>query len=434
MNGNSHFSTRSSQHSPIPPSLNSAARRARLVLALELGVGAVALVVAGVAATLWVRGRPDVRAGGAGEGDVPMATMFSILQISGQVTFLQGGQVVSGLDLRVRLRVVLGEDGRLAVRLARNLAIGFSRQAAVEFRPDADPRFVTLYQESGTSRVSIDAGKPGEPEGIRIQTKVGDLEASYASFEATVVPEGLYLAVSKGIVRLSVARTGRHVLIVAGQTVFLGPDDDPYRFSEDLSHGQREGAASTASSGDYVLAAPGSVVGTVEEARRIQRAETEQAARTIDPVELVHQSILRTREYLENLDIEACLRQARWPFLLKDEKLTQETVMKAYVILTHRFRKVEIELPAERHWPAEKLVIVMLSENRIVARYPCRVALTGRVGREEGRVKWKDMDVTLVFEKFGDRWLAVSMDFPDKVPIWVTRPEEYKNLEDATGR
>lgn len=418
-----------------PDPIRSAARRARLVLALELGIGAGALAVAVVATTLWVRGKPQGPSGGPEDGGVPVATTFSILRMWGQVAFLQGGQVLLGdLDLRVSFRVVLGENARLAIRLARNLDMGFSRQAAVEFRPAADSRFVTLYLESGTTRVSIDAGKPGEPEGVRIQTRVGDVEASYASFEATVVPEGLYLAVNTGIVRVTVARTGRQVLVVAGQSVFLGPDDEPYRFSDDLALGAREGVASSSGQGDYVLAAPGAVIESVEEARKKVEAEASRIVRSADPLKLVHDLLLQTREDLENLDIDPCLRRARWPFDLKDERLTQETVLKAYVILTHRFRKVEIELPGERHWPAEKLEIVRLSEDRIIARYPCRVALTGRVGREEGRVKWKDIDVTLVFEKTGDRWLAVSMDFPDKVPIWVSKPEEYKKLEDATGR
>lgn len=414
-----------------PDPLRSAAHRARLVRALELGIGAGALLVAALAGVLWVRRGVEAPPAGSDEGDVA-ATTFSILMMSGQVTFLQGGQVlVSDLDLRTQFRVVLGENARLALRLARNLVVGFSRKAAVEFRPEADSRVVTLFLEEGTTRVSIDAGRPGEPEGIRIHTWVGDLDASYASFEATVVPEGLFLAVSAGVVRVTVARTGKQVVILAGGKMFLGVHDEPYRFSEDARLGGHEGSTGDGRPDDFVLAAPGAVIGTLEEAKA--RASTE-AGRALDPVALVRNLIFQTREDLENFDIEPCLKRARWEFRLKDEKIDKKTVMKAYMILTHRFRKVEIELPGDRHWPADKLEIAMLSENRILARYPCRVSLTGRVGREEGRIKWKDIDVTLVFEKTEGRWVAVSMDFPDKVPVWVSKPEEYQKLQEGTVR
>lgn len=415
---------------PYPQgSMGQIARRTTLLRRLEFGIVAAALAVAIVAGALWMRGGPALRR--AGEGETPLVTMFSILAMSGDVTFLQGGKVlISDLDLRANFRVRLGENARLVLQLARNLVIGLSRQADVEFRPRAGDRRVTFYLASGTSRVAIDAGQPGDPTGVRVQTAFADLEASYASFEATVVPDGLYVVVDKGVVRATIARTGRQILVVAGGRLFVSPTGDTYRFGEGAGPGRRGGQAGLQA---YAAGAGGPLVGTEAEARARAAAEAA-SAKSINPLLVVRRMIFQSREDLENLDVEPCVRRSKWPFLLKDEKLVQETVMKAYVILTARYKKVEIELPGERHWPIEKLEIAQLSVSRILARYPCRVALTGRVGSEEDKVKWKDIEVTLVFEKIGERWLAVSMDFPDKVPVWVTKPEEYKKLEDATEK
>lgn len=416
----------------LPPDTVRTARRRNLARRVELGVGASALAVAVVAMVLWAQGTAGTAPVEPGAGIESGIPMLEVLAREGDVTFLQGGKalILTALNLHANFRVRLAENARIVLRLARNLVIGLSREVDMEFRPEAGGRAVTFFLHGGTSRVAIDSGLPGEPTAVRIQTSVADLEASYASFEATVLPDGLYVTVDKGVVRVTVTASRREILLVAGARLFVGKEGEVVRFEEEADRAKGPKGPRGSGAEDYARAKGGPLVRSLKDAR----AKAEEIEKETDPVKVVRRIIFDTREDLENLDIEACIRRARWPFQYKGEKIKRETVIKAYDIMVARFKKVRVELPGERLWVKEKLQIAQVSETRVIARYPCRISLTGRYGREEDRVKWKDFDVTIEFEKAGSRWIAVSFDHPEDVPLWVTKPEEYKKLQEGTVR